>query len=72
MSNPFPAMPSNLVKTKDDSGFASKKLAEVSKGLHKELLHKDASSLFSSSFEKDPHLVEVGSALLTINMMTGW
>lgn len=40
----------------DDASFQSKKLLEVSKGLQKEHLHKDASSLFSSSFEKDPHL----------------
>ena len=39
----------------EDSVFASKRLAEVSKGIHKEQLHKDASALFSSSFEKDGH-----------------
>lgn len=39
----------------DASGFVSKKLAEVSKGMGKEQLHKDASAMFSSSFEKDAH-----------------
>lgn len=41
----------------EDSGFASKRLAEVSKGFQKDLLLKDASALFSSSFEKDAHEV---------------
>lgn len=39
----------------DELGFQSKKLAEVSKVIQKEHLHKDASSLFSSAFEKDSH-----------------
>lgn len=50
-----------------NSGFASKRLAEVSKGLEKEQLHKDASSLFSSSFEKDSQLQVPKSTVILSN-----
>lgn len=43
-------------QAENSDGFVSKKLAEVSKVIQKEHLHKDASALFSSSFEKDLQL----------------
>jgi len=36
--------------------YSSKRLAEMSKEMQDEHIHKDASTLFSASFEKDQHL----------------
>lgn len=40
-------------KSKSEDGYSSMRLAEVSKGIEKRHFPKDASALFSSSFEKD-------------------